>query len=109
MRQSSTALRVVSRQSYNPKTKCAHAAGDPAEVGGFKRCRIRQREERDPCGATFPETRKKLRWAATVGARLLRGYGGGNEEVIRKYIQEQEAEDRRLDQLEFPTDSESTE
>jgi hypothetical protein len=27
---------------------------------------------------------------------------GRNEEVIRRYIREQEAEDRRLDQLEMP-------
>jgi len=32
---------------------------------------------------------------------------GRNEEVIRRYILEQEAEDRRIDQLEFPTDTES--
>lgn len=32
---------------------------------------------------------------------------GRNEEVIRRYILEQEAEDRRIDQLEFPTETES--
>ena len=42
-----------------------------------------------------------------AGQRLwARGYFvdtvGRNEEVIRKYIQEQAAEDRRLDQLEMP-------
>ena len=31
---------------------------------------------------------------------------GRNETVIRRYIQEQESEDRRLDQLELPTDNE---
>ena len=30
---------------------------------------------------------------------------GRKEEVIRRYIQEQEAEDRRLDQLELPTEN----
>jgi putative transposase len=45
-----------------------------------------------------------------AGQRLwARGYlvdtVGRNEEVIRKYIQEQETEDRRLDQLELPTES----
>jgi putative transposase len=30
---------------------------------------------------------------------------GRKEEVIRRYIREQESEDRRLDQLELPTDS----
>jgi hypothetical protein len=29
---------------------------------------------------------------------------GRNEEVIRRYIRNQEAEDRRLDQLELPTE-----
>lgn len=54
---------------------CAHAAGDTAEAGRFKRGWICERQERDPCGATFPETGTKLRGAEAVGARLLRGYG----------------------------------
>lgn len=32
---------------------------------------------------------------------------GRREEVIRRYIQEQEAEDRRLEQLELPTDEQN--
>jgi putative transposase len=30
---------------------------------------------------------------------------GRNTEVIRRYIRDQEAEDKRFDQLEFPTDN----
>jgi hypothetical protein len=30
---------------------------------------------------------------------------GRREDVIRRYIREQESEDRRLDQLELPTDN----
>ena len=32
---------------------------------------------------------------------------GRNEEVIRRYIREPDAEDRRFDQLELPTDTEN--
>lgn len=49
-----------------------------------------------------------------AGQRLwARGYFvdtvGRNEEVIRKYIKKQEVEDRGLDQMEFPTDTDSRE
>jgi REP-associated tyrosine transposase len=57
---------------------------------------VYQREECDPSGTGIREKEKKFRGAA-------RGYFvstvGRDETVIREYIRQQEAEDKRLDQI----------
>jgi|HubBroStandDraft_6_1064221.scaffolds.fasta_scaffold2666555_1 REP element-mobilizing transposase RayT len=45
---------------------------------------------------------KKLRWAADWARGFFVDTVGRDTETIRKYIAEQEMEDRRLDQLEMP-------
>jgi len=53
-----------------------HAREHSAETGGIERGGLLEGEERDPCGAAFPEEGTQLRRAASVGEGLLRGHGG---------------------------------
>ena len=47
----------------------------------------------------------QFRGAALLSSRLLRVHGGRDEQAIRAYIQDQEREDQRLEQLRFDSGS----
>src|SRR6266481_3478042 len=80
----------------------AHVDQCAAEIGGIERRGIHQGQERDSRGEAFLRRERNY-----TGQRIwARGFFvdtvGQDTETIRKYIAEQEMEDRRLDQLEMP-------
>ena len=54
----------------------SHARQHSAEDGSIERGGLLEGEERDSCGAAFPEEGTQLRWAASLGEGLFRGHGG---------------------------------
>jgi hypothetical protein len=79
----------------------AHAAERAAEVFGIECDGVYQREERDPHRAGVCWSTKELRWAAFWARGYWVSTVGKNEAAVRRYIQDQEKEDRRLEQLEM--------
>ena len=78
----------------------AHADLDPAEIFGGASGRVHQGKSAIHIARTFMERKRNFRRAALLGARLLYvSTVGRDEEVIRKYIRDQEVEDKRVDQL----------
>ena len=80
----------------------AHAVVGAAEVFAIERDGVHQGQERDPIIARVYAGRRRN----YVGQHFwARGYWvstvGKNEAAVRRYIQEQEKEDRRLEQLEM--------
>jgi hypothetical protein len=69
------------------------------DYGRIERGRIYQGQECNSRGATFFKAIAKLRRTTDMGARVLCRYVGRDTETIRRYIAEQEKEDRRIDQL----------
>ena len=65
-------------------------------------CGLHQGQECDPCSPAFFEANEKLRGPEPLGAGFFVDKVGRDTEVIRRYIQNQETEDRRMDQLEIP-------
>ena len=80
----------------------AHVDQCAAEISGIERGGIHQGQECNSCGEALFEKRAKLRWAADLARGFFVDTVGRDTETIRKYIAEQEREDRRLDQLEMP-------
>ena len=72
----------------------AHAGVDPSEVRGIAGGGLYEGEEGDPHRGGG-----KTRGRALLGSRLLRVHGGRDETAVREYIQHQEEEDERVDQL----------
>ena len=85
---------------------CAHAHQHSSEVFGVESGGLHQRKERHPRGSHF------LKRTRNYGGQSLWARGffvdtvGRNAEVIRKYIQNQEKEDARQDELDFGSDGE---
>jgi len=96
------AERMLDRRGAHHAGSRAHVDQCAAEIGGLKRGGVHQGQECDSRGEALFEER-----ANYAGQRIwARGFFvdtvGRNTETIRKYIAEQEMEDRRLDQLEMP-------
>ena len=72
---------------------------DSAEILGGAGDRVSQREECDPHRSGVCGPLAQLRGAALLGPGYFVSTVGRDERVIREYIQQQEREDRRLDQL----------
>ena len=71
----------------------------PPKYAVVERGRVHQRKERDPSGADVRRTKAQFRRAKLLGARLFCSTVGRDEKAIREYIQNQEKEDQRLEQL----------
>src|SRR5467141_3411864 len=80
----------------------AHVDQCAAEIGGIERGGIHQGQECDSRGEALFEERAKLRGQRIWARGFFVDTVGRDTETIRKYIAEQEMEDRRLDQLEMP-------
>ena len=79
----------------------AHAAVGAAEVFGIERDGVHQGQDCDPYRTVYAGRRRNY-----VGQHFwARGYWvstvGKNEAAVRRYIQDQEKEDKRLEQLEM--------
>jgi len=77
----------------------AHAGVDTTEVfggAGDGFCEGQKRHSRGP-GVCW--RKEKFYWAALLGAGYWVSTVGKNEAAVRRYIQEQEKEDQRLDQM----------
>src|SRR5258708_5519008 len=75
-----------------------HVAQHSPKVRGCASGRVSQREERDPHGPDVGGTETKLCGRACGGARLFCVVAGSKREV-RRYIQDQKVEEKRLAQL----------
>jgi hypothetical protein len=69
------------------------------EIFGGPGDRLYKREKRDSGSPEICGERKKLHGTELPGGRVLCVSVGRDEAVIRRYIQDQEAEDKRLYQL----------
>src|ERR1017187_479433 len=95
------AVGMQSGRGASDARSCAYAVERAAEVFGVQRDGVYLGEERDPYRAGVCWTAKEFcrpafwargYWVSTVGK---------NEAAVRQYIQDQEKEDRRLEQLEM--------
>ena len=77
----------------------SHASVDPTKIRGVERSRVHQGKERDPSGADLQRKKAQFRGTKLLGARLFCQHGWTRQKAIREYIQNQEKEDQRLEQL----------
>jgi len=77
----------------------AHDDRDTAQVCGVARDWVYQREERNPSGSGVWGEKEELCGAALLARGYYVSTVGRDETVIREYIRQQEAEDKRLDQI----------
>jgi len=96
------AERMLDRRGAHHAGSRTHVDQCAAESGCIERGGVHQRQECDSRGEALLKRERNY-----AGLRIwARGFFvdtvGRNTETIRKYIAEQEMEDRRLDQLEMP-------
>jgi len=99
----------VSRPQGTLDRRGAHYAGSwpyaaerAAETGGVECGGIYQRQKCNPYREALYEAGEKLRRPGVLDAGIFVDTVGRDTELIRRYIAEQEKEDRRFDQLEMP-------
>jgi putative transposase len=80
----------------------AHVDQRAAEIGGIERGRIHQGQECDSRAEALLRRERNYAGQRSWARGFFVDTVGRDTETIRKYIAEQEMEDRRLDQLEMP-------
>ena len=95
------AMGVQSGRGASDARSRAYAVERAAEAFGVERDGVHQGEERDPYCAGVCRATKEFCRPAFLGTGLLGINGRQNEAAVREYIQNQEKEDKRLEQLEL--------
>jgi hypothetical protein len=94
-----SACKATAPPGTSDERSCAHAVVDTTDVLSVRGGGVYQREECNNDSAEVYGTGEELCGIALLGEGVLRVDGGRDEAEVRKYIQTQEKEDRRLDQL----------